>query len=122
MPSITPAIWQLLVRITQHKICKQAARHRAQRRNVNAEVAFDGDGLAPEAVTHEPTPGEAAALVDEMQCLVSGLAPPEPEMVRLAIEGHTPSEIAKQVGCSRWTVRRVLDRVGGAASQETGRG
>ena len=41
-------------------ICKQAARHHAQRRNVNAEVAFDGDRLPPEAVTHEPTPGEAA--------------------------------------------------------------
>ena len=106
------ALWQLLVRITHNKIYKQAERHHAKRRNVNAEVPLDGDRLSPEAVTHEPTPDEVATLVDEMECLLSGLEAPEPEMVRLAIEGRTASEIAKQVGCSRWTVRRVLDRVG----------
>ena len=57
-----------------------------------------------------------------MRCSASslGLESPEPEMVRLAIEGHTPSQIAKQIGCSRWTVRWVLDRVGYAAAEAAG--
>jgi len=106
------ALWQLLIRITQNKIYKQAERHHAKRRNLNAEVPLDGDRLPPEAVAREPTPDEVAALVDEMECLISGLEWPEPEMVRLAVEGHTASEICKHLDCSRWTVRRVLDGVG----------
>jgi DNA-directed RNA polymerase specialized sigma24 family protein len=47
-----------------------------------------------------------------LESLLSGFDETESEMVHLALEGYSLSEIAPRVGCSRFTVRRVLDRIG----------
>jgi len=106
------ALWQLLVKITLHKIGKQAERHHAKRRAVRAEIGLDGSHFPPEVIASDPGPVEVATLLDEMGLAVTGLEPPEPEILQMCIEGYTPSECAKKLGCSRWTVRRVLDRIG----------
>lgn len=102
----------MLVRITLNKIRKQAARHRAGKRDLRREVSLDGDCLSPEAIAHEPGPEEVAALLEEMGFAVAELQPPEPEILHLCIEGHTPLEIGNRLGWTRWRVRRVLDRIG----------
>jgi RNA polymerase sigma factor (sigma-70 family) len=105
-------LWSLLVQITLRKVQRQRERHHAGKRNVGAEVEPDGDQPLPEAVAHEPTAEEVVSLLDEMRFLLAGLQPPEPQIVQLCFDGHSTPEIAQRVGCSRWTVRRVLDRVG----------
>ena len=106
------ALWNLLVVIALNKMRKLAERHGAGKRDVDAEVSADGAKPRPEAVAHEPTPEEAAALADELELVLSSLALGEGDMVRLCLAGYSTTEIAKRLGCSRWTVRRVLDRAG----------
>jgi RNA polymerase sigma factor (sigma-70 family) len=106
------ALWQLLVTITLNKIRKQATRHRTKKRDFRREISLDGDDLSPEAVAHDPSVEEAEALLDEMRFAVAELEPPEPEILHLCMEGHTPLEIANRLGWTRWRVRRVLDRIG----------
>ena len=109
----TGALWHLLVHITLNKVRKQAEYHGAQRRDVAAEIsATERARLAPQAVAHDPTPDEAAALADELESIGSELDEAEAEMFQLALEGHSTSEIGRRIGRSRWTVRRVLDRIG----------
>ncbi len=66
-----------------------------------AEVAPGGDKDPVEAVAHEPTPDEVAALLDEMEFLLQGCNAAEQEIVRLRFEGYSSSEAAERVGCSR---------------------
>ena len=106
------SLWRLLVRITLNKIRQQGERHRAGKRDMAREVYAGSDQLGPEFIARGPTADEAVALAEEIEHLIAGLKSPEPEVFRLRLQGHSTSEIAAQVGCSRWTVRRVLDRVG----------
>lgn len=106
----TGSLWRLLVRITLNKIRRQAEWHHAGRRDVGLEVSLPD--LDPEAVAHDPTPSEALALAEELETVLEGLQHPEPEIVRLRLQGYTPSEIGGAIRCSRYTVWRVLNRVG----------
>jgi RNA polymerase sigma-70 factor (ECF subfamily) len=106
------ALWRLLVRITLNKIARQRERHYAAKRDVRSEVSPDAGQLSPEAVAHDPTPEEAAVLTEALECVVAHLKPPDPEIVGLRLQGYSTSQIGREVGCSRWTVRNVLDVVG----------
>lgn len=106
------SLWHLLVTITMNKVRREAKHHCAAKRDVGAEIYPDHASDIPYTVAQGPSPEDAVALVDELERVVAGLAPPELEVVRLCFEGHSAPEIASRVGCSRWTVRRVLDRVG----------
>ena len=111
------SLWQLLVRITLHRIQRQAERHRAERRNVSSEVDISNVAGLPEALAREPTPDEAAALTSELEAVLAELDWQEAETLRLCLQGHSSPEIAQRVGSSRWTVRRVLDRIGSRLQQ-----
>lgn len=105
------SLWHLLVRITLNKIHRETARVVAARRDVLRED-YPRDLLEPEAVAHEPDPTEAAILSDEVEAILARLGEHEVEIMRHCLEGYSTSETASLVGCSRWTVRRVLDRIG----------
>jgi RNA polymerase sigma factor (sigma-70 family) len=111
------SLWHLLVTITLNKVRRQGERHGAAKRNVRAEVDLDDAQLSPEAVARGPTPEEAVLFMDELEALLRDLPEPEPEIVRLCLEGHSSSEIAQRTSCSRWTVRRALDRFGRRAQK-----
>jgi RNA polymerase sigma-70 factor (ECF subfamily) len=106
------SLWRLLVQITLNKVRRQSKRHLAGRRSMAAEVHPSDDSLEPTALAREPSPDEAAALTDEIEFVLGDLKSPEPEIFRLGLQGYSPSEIAAQIGCSRWTARRVLNRIG----------
>ena len=106
------ALWRLLVRITLNKIRKQGAHHGAAKRDVATEVHGDDSRCNPMSAACAPDDQDGYLLLDELQTLMSGLPPPEPEILRLKLEGYSTSEIAGQLRCSRWTVRRVLNRIG----------
>jgi RNA polymerase sigma factor (sigma-70 family) len=106
------AIWHLLVRITLNKIRSKGEFHAAQQRSVDVEVPISNDDFDLRLVAREPTPDEAAIFAEELDRTFAGLDESQAQTLKLAIQGFTPSEIASRVGCSRWTVRRTLDRIG----------
>ncbi len=112
------AIWSLLVTMTLNKVRKYAEREQAAKRDINKEAYPDADSAVQDWLTREPTADEAALMVDGFEALLAGLAAPEPEIIRLCLEGYSTSEIAAQVGRTRWTVRRALNRFGDRIRQE----
>lgn len=106
------SLWHLLVSIGLNKVRQQAEYHGAGKRDITREQDGEPGRLSPEAVSHEPGPDEAAAVADVLVSVMSELTPSEMEIVRLCLEGFGTDEIVERLGCSRWTVRRVRDRVG----------
>ncbi|MGE0607292.1 MAG: RNA polymerase sigma factor [Pirellulales bacterium] len=108
-------LWRLLVVITLNKLRSQVERHSAGKRAINAEQSFAQDNslvrLRPEAVTREPSPDEALAVVEEVAKLMQGLNPLQCKMVELRLQGYQLEEIAEQVNRSERGVRRLLDKI-----------
>lgn len=105
------ATWKLLATITRNKIRRQAEYHSAQRRNVRQEVSFE-DGAREAATAQDPSVEDVTALVEEIDRLLELLEPQDTEIFRRQLEGESLTEITSAVGCSRWTVRRTLNRIG----------
>lgn len=106
-------LWRLLVTITLNKVRRRSRDHRAARRDPATETSIDA--LEPgtlDVVAQEPTPEQAAALTELIEAAVTELDAEENSMFRMCLEGFTTTEIAAKLGVSRWTVRRVLDRIG----------
>lgn len=111
-------LWRLLVGITMHKLHHQVERHSAGKRAVKQEkhagaAVESGDSLLHLAQAREPTPLEAAALIDEVQKLLDQMEPHHRPILELRLQGHNQAEIAEQLQCSERTVRRVLESVKG---------
>lgn len=106
------SVWRLLAAITVNKMRQQREWHNAGRRRRSAEVRLADLKTDPSAFAHVPSAEEAVILADEVGALVARLDPPEPEILGLCLQGFSPSEIAQEVHCSRWSVRRVLNRIG----------
>jgi RNA polymerase sigma factor (sigma-70 family) len=105
-------LWRLLAAITLHKLRRQVERHTTGKRDVGREGAPADASEAPEAAPdREPTPEEAAALLDTLESLFRGLDPAQRRMVELRLQGFGLDEIAAQVGRSERTVRRLLELV-----------
>jgi RNA polymerase sigma factor (sigma-70 family) len=75
-------------------------------------LAFNGRRSFLTLRANEPTPEDAAALLDEVETALQGVSTQEANVIRLAMDGYSSSEIASELGCSRWTVRRILNRLG----------
>ncbi|MBX3447997.1 MAG: hypothetical protein KF777_00475 [Planctomycetaceae bacterium] len=65
--------WPLLVTITLRKLARQAERHSAERRNAGQDVSLEENVDWQMAVSRDPSPEEAAMLVDEVETLMGQL-------------------------------------------------
>jgi RNA polymerase sigma-70 factor (ECF subfamily) len=108
-------LWQLLATITLHKLQRQVQRHSAQKRAVQREEHFGSEDTLLRMQAHlsapGPSPMEAASLVDEMEQLLLRFDDSERSILELRLQGYTLDEVARQVGCTERTVRRILDRI-----------
>lgn len=108
-------LWSLLAAITVRKVHGQVEHHTAQKRAISREEADPGGeallGVPPDAVSREPSPDEALAVVEELETVMRELSPDHRRMLELRLQEHTIEEVAESIGCSERTVRRVLDRV-----------
>ena len=93
--------------ITLAKVRDLARRHTAAKRDVQAEVGGGSDWML-ESLAGEPGPVEAAALVDQIETILCGLPDAHGEILALALEGYSRTEIAEKMNVSRQTVYRVL--------------
>lgn len=112
-------IWKLLVQITIHKTLKHVAHHRRAKRDAGAEVsaAEAHDGLVT-YLSREPTPEDAAIFVDSLEFFLRELRPADRKIIEMRLEGFEQAEIAKRLGISDRTVRRLMERIRSLAERE----
>ena len=105
-------LWRLLASITLHKLQRQVERHTAGKRTVTQEchLAEKSDLLGPpvEMLAREPTPEEAAALLDTLESLFRGLDPATPHG-RAAAARLRPRRDRRPGGPQRADGRRLLE-------------
>ncbi len=110
------SLWKLLSAIVRNKICQRVDFHTAQRRSANREQPLESgrNESQPDELlaAMDPRPEEALALVEEIATVLDAFELCDREVFRLCLEGHSSSEIAHLLGCSRWSVRRALDSMG----------
>jgi DNA-directed RNA polymerase specialized sigma24 family protein len=94
-------------------------------RNVGAEAVAPAGGEFAEVLATEPGPAEAAALVDQIESLLSGLPPFYRQLLELRLAGEHVVDVAQKLNVSRQTVYRALKllqdrmmRIDSAASAE----
>jgi RNA polymerase sigma-70 factor (ECF subfamily) len=107
-------LWALLALITARK-CGRCARwfHRAQR-DVNAEVTVGAGPDESDVIqmfSDEPSPAEAAMLTEAVEQLLRELGQRDGEILTLALQGYSATEISDQLGRPGRTVYRVLERI-----------
>jgi RNA polymerase sigma-70 factor (ECF subfamily) len=100
-------LWRLLATITMNKLADQARRQRAARRSVDRE---QGDGPS-EMLAREPSPEDAAAVLEELEYVMRSLEPHHRRIVEMRLQGHSVAEIAPAVQRTERLVRRVLERL-----------
>src|SRR5262245_17463363 len=100
-------LWRFLVAIMRNKMRDQHKRQHALKRKGDE----DGDTKIADLEDRQPTPGEQAALSDELDRLLDGFTPRHKRMVPLRLEGWKVEEIAGVTDNNERTVRRVLKRV-----------
>jgi RNA polymerase sigma factor (sigma-70 family) len=109
-------LWALLVVLAARKAASQFRRDHSEKRGggqVQGNSAVrraDGAGSAggfDDVPDDEPTPEEAAILVEEMERLLGKLHDPRLRQAALwKLEGYSNAEIAARQGCSEPTVER----------------
>jgi len=108
------SLWGLIARITVRKCHRKNAYYLAARRSVTREVhaphADDDSPDAWEAMAREPTPAEAVAAAELVEELLREETDRGRDVLMYRLQEYTEAEIARQVGCSERTVRRVLER------------
>ncbi|MFO0811244.1 MAG: ECF-type sigma factor [Gemmataceae bacterium] len=104
-------LWQLLVRITVLKARAKGRYHTAGMRNASAEVGGDANDYLADAMHREPSPDEAAALVDQIDAPVRGLPEVYGRVLEMRLAGDSVTDIASSLGMSRQGVYRMLDHL-----------
>lgn len=112
-------LWRLLVVVTARKVAHRQRYDRQQcrdvRRNASDSIFLRStdDSTLPGDDTlqsREPTADFAAQFVETFELLFDRLDDPVlQQVVILRMEGHTDSEIAERLSCSRRTVQRRLE-------------
>lgn len=103
--------WPLLVTITLRKLARQAERHTAERRNAGQDVALEESIDWQMAVSRDPSPEEAAMLVDQIESLMGWLDEFDREVLTRRLQGDEQATIALAMNCSERTIRRSIQRI-----------
>jgi RNA polymerase sigma factor (sigma-70 family) len=101
-------LWRLLARITLLKARAHARHHGADMRDVRAEEPAGDERGSPETPAAEPGPAEQAVLIDQVEALLAGLPPQYGDLLRARLEGHSVTDIAREINLSRQSVHRML--------------
>lgn len=111
-------LWRLLAAITVNKTLKKVDFHTAQKRDVGKEAeryrrnGKSWQNLVPEAIDREPTPDNAAQIVEELEWVMSGLSARDRRALELRLQGEGVPEIAEELEVAEMTIRRILRRCG----------
>ena len=101
------AMWKLLETITRHKMLHHIEHEDANIRNADHEAG----PVAEWTPDREPSPEDAVQISDLIEKAIEGLEPPDPEIFRLHLEGHTRAELAARFDCTEAKIRAKVDRI-----------
>jgi len=104
-------LWPLLVTVTLRKLARQSAHHFASKRAIDTERRQLDESTWPEIASRDPTPAEAAQVVDDLERLMSRLSDKDRAILEARLQGEDLASIASLMGCTDRTVRRSLHRV-----------
>ncbi len=96
-------LWRLLVKNTVNKARMKARFHSAERRDARSEEA-----VFVESLCRTPDAADAVAFMELIDVATEDLPEDHFEVLRMRMEGHSRTEIAKQLDVSRQHVYRVL--------------
>jgi RNA polymerase sigma factor (sigma-70 family) len=102
------ALSGFLTLLTIRKCQRQAERHLSGKRDIRREAAVDPAFQIPD---REPTPAEAAVFADLLESLLNALDDQDRQVIERFIAGDPANKIAEQIGCSRRTVYRTVERI-----------
>lgn len=102
-------LWALLAKITLRKLYRSAAHHSAEKRSLLRESHDCNSGNLHEwVISEQPAIDEAVALADEVEAVLRALPIRDRRVVELRLQGELMADIAKELGLSERTVRRIL--------------
>ena len=108
-------LWKLMAAITVSKVRGQVEFHTAQKRGIYTEESVGAAGstyqVNPLAVAEEPTPDDAAQVIEELQNVMQKLDPLQRQILELALQNNDVEAISAKVERSARTVRRALQQV-----------
>jgi RNA polymerase sigma factor (sigma-70 family) len=112
-------LWAKLVEITLRHCNKWNKRVRRERlKTVPIQPSRDEADTGFEPEDDEPTPEEAAVLADLVEWLMRGLETVrQREVLKLLLQGYTPSEVSRELKMAVRTVFRTRDAVRGRIRQ-----
>jgi DNA-directed RNA polymerase specialized sigma24 family protein len=108
------SLWGILMVMTLRKCRRRIQYYRAARRDAQREARWGDDaGAAGEraVVARDPTPSEAAILIELVGQLMHGLPEDDRAILTFHLQGYTIAEIKTLTGRAMRTIRRILDRV-----------
>lgn len=108
------SLWSLLARITLRKCGHRIEELHAACRDVRREAdqgPSDRSSATWEPLARDPSPAEAAMLVETVQALARELGERDRAILTLSLEGCTIAEVSAEAGCTERTVYRVLGHI-----------
>jgi RNA polymerase sigma-70 factor, ECF subfamily len=107
------SLWGLLSLITVRKCATKAGHFLAAKRGSGQEVSLHAiaDGSPAIAFDREPSPEEAAILLETVEEALRGFAPEDRQVIELSLQGFDVSEISNQLSRAERSVRRLRERV-----------
>ncbi|MCA9009944.1 MAG: protein kinase [Planctomycetaceae bacterium] len=114
-------LWALLAKITLRKLYRSIEHHSAEMRSVFREVQST-DAYHPHewVISEQPAVEQAVALADEVESVLRKLPLQHRRVVELRLQGEFMGDIAKDVGLSERTVRRILAEIETQLRQQQG--
>jgi RNA polymerase sigma-70 factor (ECF subfamily) len=107
-------LWAILTTITLRKCGHQVDYWTAACRDVRREAIRPADDLSDPGwlmLASDPTPSQAAILVETVRRIEADLEEYHRDIFRLALGGYKSPEIANRVRVTERTVQRVLKRI-----------
>jgi len=104
----TGDLWNLLAQITINRLRNKVDYHTAAMRSVYREDFVDDRNI----LAREPSPEDAALLMDEVNNLLSEISNVKyRRVVKMGLEGRSTREIAEATHYSQERVRQIIKRV-----------
>jgi RNA polymerase sigma-70 factor, ECF subfamily len=108
-------LWQFLVVVTLNRLRQEVRRHGRLKRDVGRtksfELADQTTNLDSALIDREPSPEEAAALIEQVTEILRQLDPQERQIVELRLNGYSYKEIGTLIQRSERMVRRYMERI-----------
>jgi RNA polymerase sigma-70 factor (ECF subfamily) len=109
-----------LTRVANNKVIDECRHHRAKKADVARETSLSGEGSQEiPCPSREPAPSQVAIAREQWGRMTDEVQSEYQQILQLRFAGETQEEIARRLGVSEKTVRRVLNRLRNRLEKKT---